>query len=41
MAKEKRSNYVVAVKTLSKREVSQNRVERQVLREIEIQSHMK
>ncbi|KAL1490535.1 hypothetical protein ABEB36_013211 [Hypothenemus hampei] len=41
LAREKRSGYLVAIKTIMKKEVVQNRVERQVLREIEIQSHLK
>lgn len=41
MAREKKTGYIVALKTLMKREIAQNHVERQVLREIEIQTHIK
>ncbi|XP_017786350.1 PREDICTED: aurora kinase B-like [Nicrophorus vespilloides] len=39
--REKRSGYIVAVKTLVKYEVAKEKVEHLVLREIEIQSHLK
>lgn len=38
---EKRSKHPVAIKTLSKKEIVTNNVEVQVLREIEIQTHLK
>lgn len=40
-AKIKNTDYVVALKTLSKYEVAKERVERLILREIEIQTHLK
>ncbi|KAK5650667.1 hypothetical protein RI129_001696 [Pyrocoelia pectoralis] len=40
VAREKRSGWIVALKTLLKQEIAKNNVERQVLREIEIQSHL-
>ncbi|CAD6231954.1 GSCOCG00001670001-RA-CDS [Cotesia congregata] len=41
LAREKRTKYIVALKTLYKIELIQGRVEKQVLREIEIQSHLR
>ncbi|XP_050293041.1 aurora kinase B-like [Anthonomus grandis grandis] len=41
LAKEKRTGFLVALKTLIKKEIVEGRVERQTLREIEIQSHLK
>lgn len=41
IGREKKTGYVVAVKTLSKRELVLGAVERQVLREIEIQSNLR
>lgn len=41
VAREKKTGFVVALKTLFKKELVKNRVERQTLREIEIQSHLK
>ncbi|KAB0799790.1 hypothetical protein PPYR_07670 [Photinus pyralis] len=40
-AREKRSGWVVALKTLLKKEIVKGHVERQILREIEIQSNLK
>ncbi|XP_044730330.1 aurora kinase C-like [Chrysoperla carnea] len=41
LAREKNTKYIVALKTLFKSELSKNNVEKQVLREIEIQSYLK
>ncbi|XP_034945169.1 aurora kinase B [Chelonus insularis] len=41
LAREKRSHYIVALKTLYKKELVHGKVEKQTLREIEIQSHLK
>ncbi|KAK4882006.1 hypothetical protein RN001_005325 [Aquatica leii] len=41
IAREKQTGYIVALKTLLKKEIVKSNVERQVLREIEIQSHLK
>jgi aurora kinase/aurora kinase A len=41
LAREKRSGYVVALKVLLKSELRQARVEKQLRREIEIQSHLR
>lgn len=41
LAREKVTGFVVAIKTLFKKEIVKGRVERQILREIEIQSHLK
>ncbi|XP_028141229.1 aurora kinase B [Diabrotica virgifera virgifera] len=41
IAREKKTGFVVALKTLFKKEIVKGRVERQTLREIEIQSHLK
>ncbi|XP_066147968.1 aurora kinase B-like [Euwallacea fornicatus] len=41
LAKEKKTDFLVALKTLIKKELVKNKVERQVLREIEIQSNLK
>ncbi|KAK4871941.1 hypothetical protein RN001_016065 [Aquatica leii] len=41
IARERKTGYVVALKTLLKKEIVDNHMERQVLREIEIQSHLK
>ena len=41
LAREKRSGYVVALKILFKSELSEARVEKQLRREIEIQSHLR
>lgn len=41
LAREKKTGFVVALKTLLKGEIVKARVERQILREIEIQSHLK
>jgi len=40
LAKEKKSNFICALKVLHKSEIQQGRVEKQVRREIEIQSHL-
>ena len=41
LAREKKSNYVVALKVLFKQELIDNHVEKQLRREIEIQSHLR
>lgn len=41
LAREKKSGYVVALKVLFKAELAENRVEKQLRREIEIQSHLR
>ncbi len=41
LAREKRSRYIVALKVLSKRELTKSNVEHQLRREIEIQSHLR
>lgn len=41
LAREKNTKFIVALKTLFKSELSKNNVEKQVLREIEIQSYLK
>lgn len=41
LAREKKSGYVVALKILFKSELAENRVEKQLRREIEIQSHLR
>ncbi|XP_050293040.1 aurora kinase B-like [Anthonomus grandis grandis] len=41
LAREKRTGFLVALKTLIKKEIVEGRVERQTMREIEIQSHLK
>ncbi|KAK0181939.1 hypothetical protein PV327_000117 [Microctonus hyperodae] len=41
LAREKRTHYMVALKTLYKTELIHGRVEKQALREIEIQSHLR
>lgn len=41
MAREKRTGFIVALKTLVKKEIVKGRVERLIMREIEIQSHLK
>lgn len=41
LAREKTTNYMVALKTLFKTELMKSRVEKQALREIEIQSHLR
>jgi serine/threonine protein kinase len=41
LAREKRSNYIVALKILYKHELQENKVEKQLRREIEIQSHLR
>ncbi|KXS09496.1 kinase-like protein [Gonapodya prolifera JEL478] len=41
LARERRSGYIVALKILFKNELQQNGVERQLRREIEIQSHLR
>ncbi|GLV46388.1 aurora B [Carabus blaptoides fortunei] len=41
LAREKKSKMVVALKTLIKNEITKGRVERQILREIEIQTHLR
>lgn len=41
LAREKKSNFVVALKVLFKTELAENRVEKQLRREIEIQSHLR
>ncbi|KAJ3648858.1 hypothetical protein Zmor_020629 [Zophobas morio] len=41
VARERKTGFVVALKTLLKREIVKGNVERQILREIEIQSHLK
>ncbi|XP_033216733.1 aurora kinase B-like isoform X2 [Belonocnema kinseyi] len=40
LARERSSKYMLALKTLYKKEIVANKVEKQVLREIEIQSHL-
>lgn len=40
LAKEKRTGFIVALKTLIKNEIRKGNVERQILREIEIQTHL-
>lgn len=40
LAREKTTRYMVALKTLYKIELIKGRVEKQVMREIEIQSHL-
>lgn len=41
LAREKKTHYMVALKVLHKSELVKGRVEKQVLREIEIQSHLR
>lgn len=41
LAREKTTRYMVALKTLYKIELIKGRVEKQVMREIEIQSHLR
>ena len=41
LAKERRSNFIVAIKVLKKRQLIQNNVEHQLRREIEIQAHLR
>jgi serine/threonine protein kinase len=41
LAREKQTGYVVALKVLFKQELVQNSVEKQLRREIEIQSHLR
>lgn len=41
IAKEKKTGYIVALKTMSKKEIASGHAERQTLREIEIQTHLK
>ncbi|CAG9793267.1 unnamed protein product [Diatraea saccharalis] len=41
VAREKKTGYLVAIKALFKSQISKSKCERQVLREIEIQSHLK
>ncbi|KAJ3270641.1 Serine/threonine-protein kinase ark1 [Terramyces sp. JEL0728] len=41
LAREKKSGYVVALKVMFKQELHENRVEKQLRREIEIQSHLR
>ncbi len=41
LAREKKSEYVVALKMLYKSELQHNKVEKQLRREIEIQSHLR
>lgn len=41
VAKEKKTGFLVAIKTLFKSQIVRSKCERQVLREIEIQSHLK
>lgn len=41
LAREKSTHYIVALKTLYKIELVKGRVEKQVMREIEIQSHLR
>lgn len=41
LAREKNTQYMVALKTLYKVELVKGRVEKQVMREIEIQSHLR
>lgn len=40
-AREKKAHYIVAIKTMEKKEIVKAHVEKQVMREIEIQSHLK
>jgi serine/threonine protein kinase len=41
LAREKKSGYIVALKVLFKSELAENHVEKQLRREIEIQSHLR
>ncbi len=41
LARERRTGYIVALKVLSKAELTENKVEKQLRREIEIQSHLR
>lgn len=41
LAREKTTRYMIALKTLYKIELIKGRVEKQVMREIEIQSHLR
>ncbi|RZC35427.1 Pkinase domain containing protein, partial [Asbolus verrucosus] len=41
LARERKTGYIVALKTLLKKELVEANVERQILREIEIQTHLK
>lgn len=41
LAREKSTHYMVALKTLYKVELMKGRVEKQVMREIEIQTHLR
>jgi serine/threonine protein kinase len=41
LAKEKKSGYIVALKVLFKKELIEAKVEKQLRREIEIQSHLR
>ncbi|XP_044258158.1 aurora kinase C-like [Tribolium madens] len=41
IAREKKTGFIVALKTLMKKEIVKSGVEKQILREIEIQSHLK
>lgn len=41
MARERRTGLIIALKTLIKSELTKSRMERQILREIEIQSHLR
>lgn len=41
LAREKRSNFIVALKIIYKKELEEAKVEKQLRREIEIQSHLR
>jgi serine/threonine protein kinase len=41
LARERRTGYIVALKILYKKELQENKVEKQLRREIEIQSHLR
>ncbi|KAK8918553.1 Serine/threonine-protein kinase Aurora-1 [Platanthera zijinensis] len=41
LAREKKSNHIVAIKVLSKTQLKQSQVEHQIRREVEIQSHLR
>jgi len=41
LAREKRTGYIVALKVLHKRELANAKIEKQLRREIEIQSHLR
>lgn len=41
LARERKTGYIIALKTLNKKEIVESDVQKQTLREIEIQSHLK